>query len=63
MFLPRLQSLTELHVKHIKGKFGELGIKSASGISRIFYFVPAGKRIAVLHGFVKKQQKTQNKEN
>ena len=55
-------SLTEPHVKHIKGKLWELRIKSASDISRIFYFVPVGKSIILLHGFVKKTQKTPNSE-
>lgn len=54
--------LTEPHVKHIKGKLWELRIKSASDISRIFYFVPVGKNIVLLHGFVKKAQKTPNRE-
>lgn len=55
-------TLTEPHVKHIKGKLWELRIKSASDISRIFYFVPVGKKIVLLHGFVKKAQKTPNRE-
>lgn len=55
-------TLTEPHVKHIKGKLWELRIKSASDISRIFYFVPVGRDIILLHGFVKKTQKTPDKE-
>ena len=55
-------SLTEPHVKHIKGKLWELRIKSASDISRIFYFTHVGKNIVLLHGFVKKTQKTPNRE-
>ncbi|MCL2034088.1 MAG: type II toxin-antitoxin system RelE/ParE family toxin [Oscillospiraceae bacterium] len=47
-------ALTEPHVKHIRGKLWELRIKSASEISRIFYFIPIGKSIVLLHGFVKK---------
>ena len=50
-------SLTEPNVKHIKGKLWELRIKSASDISRIFYFVPVGKSIILLHGFVKRRKK------
>ena len=50
-------SLTEPNVKHINGKLWELRIKSASDISRIFYFIPVGKNIVLLHGFVKKSQK------
>jgi phage-related protein len=55
-------ALTEPHVKHIKGKLWELRIKSASDISRIFYFVPVGRDIVLLHGFVKKTRKTPHKE-
>jgi len=55
-------TLTEPHVKHIKGKLWELRIKSANDISRIFYFIPVSKKIILLHGFVKKMQKTPNKE-
>ena len=55
-------TLTEPHVKHIKGKLWELRIKSASDISRIFYFVSVGKNIVLLHGFVKKTPKTPNRE-
>lgn len=54
--------LTEPHVKHIKSKLWELRIKSASDISRIFYFIPVGKKIILLHGFVKKTQKTPFRE-
>lgn len=55
-------ALTEPHVKHIQGKLWELRIKSASDISRIFYFIPVGNDIVLLHGFVKKKQKTPNRE-
>lgn len=55
-------ALTEPHVKHIKGKLWELRIKSASDISRVFYFVPVDKAIVLLHGFVKKTQKTPHRE-
>ena len=54
--------LTEPHVKHIDGKLWELRIKSASDISRIFYFIAVGKDIILLHGFVKKSQKIPKKE-
>ena len=47
-------ALREPHVKHIDAKLWELRIKSASDISRIFYFVHVGENIVLLHGFVKK---------
>jgi phage-related protein len=55
-------ALTEPHVKHIRGKLWELRIKSASDISRIFYFIFVGKDIVLLHGFVKKAQRTPSRE-
>lgn len=54
--------LTEPHVKHVEGKLWELRIKSASDISRVFYFIPLGTDIVLLHGFVKKTQKTPDRE-
>ena len=53
-------ALTEPQVKHIKGKLWELRIKSAGDISRIFYFVPVGKRIVLLHGFIKRREAPPN---
>ena len=55
-------ALTKPNVKHINGKLWELRIKSASDISRIFYFIAVGKSIVLLHGFIKKTQKTPGKE-
>ncbi len=50
------------HAKHIDGKLWELRIKAGSDISRIFYFVHVGDDIVLLHGFVKKTQKTPSAE-
>ena len=55
-------NLKEPHVKYLKSKLWELRIKSTSDISRVFYFIPIGKDIVLLHGFVKKTQKTPNSE-
>ncbi len=46
------------HAKHIDGKLWELRIKTGSDISRIFYFIHVGDNIVLLHGFIKKTQKT-----
>ena len=40
----------------------ELRIKGQEGIARVFYCTQIGKRIIVLHSFVKKTQKTPIKE-
>lgn len=40
----------------------ELRLKSKEGIARIFYCTLVGRRIIMLHSFVKKSQKTPTKE-
>lgn len=40
----------------------ELRLKSAEGIVRIFYCTMIGKRIVMLHQFIKKTDKTPSKE-
>lgn len=52
------QELREPYVKHIDGELWELRIKFASDISRIFYFTWNAQTIVLLHGFIKKTQKT-----
>jgi phage-related protein len=44
-----------------KGLF-ELRLKSKEGIGRVFYGLLPGRRIMMLHAFVKKSQKTPAKE-
>lgn len=55
-------SLKEPYVKHIEGEIWELRIKFSSDISRIFYFIWDVETIVLLHGFVKKTQKTPHSE-
>jgi phage-related protein len=59
----------ELHYPHvdtIKGNkyigLWELRIEFASNIFRIFYFLPQNNKVILLHGIVKKKQKTPQKE-
>ena len=40
----------------------ELRLKSAEGIARVFYCTIIGKRIVMLHQFIKKKDKTPPKE-
>ena len=44
--------------KHIESGLWELRIKSGNDILRIFYTFAKDQTIILLHGFVKKQQKT-----
>lgn len=52
-----LDQLHEPHVKHIEGKLWELRAKSAEGIARGIYVTATGRRVVILHVFVKKSQK------
>lgn len=58
--------LKEPHVKPIKGKkyhgLYELRIQFSSDISRIFYFYEIEEGFVILHGYTKKDKKTDSKE-
>lgn len=53
-----LEQLHEPHVKHLEGKLWELRAKASEGIARGLYVTVTGRRVIVLHVFVKKSQKT-----
>ena len=60
---------TELKAPYAKAITGdafkglwELRIKFSSDISRIFYFMPVGDTFVLLHGFLKKTDKTPSSE-
>ena len=53
-----LEALREPHVKHLEGKLWELRVKAEEGIARGIYVTAVGRRIVVLHVFVKKSRKT-----
>jgi len=50
------------HTRAISDGLFELRVKGHEGIARVFYCTLVGKRIVVLHSFVKKSQKTPAKE-
>ena len=50
-----LEQMHEPHVKHIEGKIWELRAKASEGIARGLYVT--GRRVVVLHVFVKKSHK------
>ncbi|MDP3111169.1 MAG: type II toxin-antitoxin system RelE/ParE family toxin [Thermodesulfovibrionales bacterium] len=54
--------LKEPYTRHIKGKIRELRIKDRQGAVRILYFTYSGKRFILLHGFIKKTEKTPERE-
>jgi len=50
------------HTKAVENGLLELRVKGKEGIARVFYCTQVGKRIVMLHVFVKKAQKTPKKE-
>ncbi|MCD8224175.1 MAG: type II toxin-antitoxin system RelE/ParE family toxin [Clostridiales bacterium] len=59
-------SLKMPYVKNIQGErykgLMELRVQQGNDISRIFYFLPLGNKFVLLHGFIKKDRKTPQKE-
>jgi phage-related protein len=69
--LVRLSEIIEAHgldllprdtVDHLEGKLWELRLKGKSGISRAIYVTATGQRVVIVRVFVKKTQKTPNRE-
>jgi len=54
--------LKEPYTRQIRGKIRELRIKDHLGHVRILYFTITGKRFVLLHGFLKKTDKTPERE-
>ncbi len=50
------------HTRAMGEKLFEMRLKSKEGISRVFYCTKIGKRIVILHFFIKKSQKTPGNE-
>ena len=55
-------NLGEPHTKSMRGGLFELRLQGAEGIARVFYCTLVGKRIVMLHSFVKKSQRTPKQE-
>lgn len=56
------QRVNEPHVKKLRGKLWEMRMKGKDGIARAIYFAATGRRLVVVRVFVKKTQKTPNRE-
>ena len=50
--------LKEPYTRQVRGKIRELRIKDNQGAIRVLYFTYTGKRFILLHGFIKKTEKT-----
>jgi len=55
-------NLGEPHTKAFGDGLFELRLKASEGVARVFYGTLVGRRIVVLHCFVKKTEKTPLKE-
>lgn len=55
-------NLGEPHTKAFGNGLFELRLKGAEGIARVFFCTIVGKRIVMLHSFVKKTNKTPSRE-
>lgn len=53
-----LEQVREPYVKHLEGKLWEMRMSGHDGIARSIYVTAVGKRIVILHSFVKKSDKT-----
>ena len=55
-------NLGEPHTKAFGNGLFELRLKGAEGIARVFYCTVVGRRIVMLHSFIKKSNKTPIRE-
>lgn len=55
-------NLGEPHTEAFGGGLFELRLKGAEGIARVFYCTMVGRRIVMLHSFIKKTPKTPPRE-
>ena len=49
-----LERVREPYVKHLEGPLWEMRMKGRNGIARAVYVTAVGKRIIVVHAFIKK---------
>lgn len=57
-----LERMREPYVKHLEGPVWEMRMKGRDGIARAAYVTASGRRVVVVHVFVKKTQKTPRRE-
>lgn len=53
-----LERIREPHVRHLRGKLWEMRFGGRDGIGRAVYVTARGRRVVVVHAFVKKTRKT-----
>jgi phage-related protein len=57
-----LERVREPYVKHLEGQVWEMRMKGRDGIARAACVTATGRRVAVVHVFAKKTQKTPRRE-
>lgn len=53
-----LENIGRKRARHLRGKFWELRLNGRNCIGRALYVTASGRRVVILHAFVKKSQKT-----
>jgi phage-related protein len=53
-----LDQVHEPYIKHLEGKLWEMRMIGRDRIARAIYVTASGRRVVVLHTFIKKQDKT-----
>jgi phage-related protein len=53
-----LEQVHEPYIKHLEGKLWEMRLTGRDNIARIIYVTASGRRVVVLHAFIKKTDKT-----
>ena len=53
-----LERIGHPHIKHLQNKLWEMRFGGRDGIARAIYVTAVGRRVIVVHAFVKKTQKT-----
>jgi phage-related protein len=53
-----LERVREPYVKHLEGRLWEMRLSGQGNIARVIYLAASGRRLVVLHAFIKKTEKT-----
>jgi phage-related protein len=53
-----LEHVREPYIKHLEGKLWEMRLIGRDNIARIIYITASGRRVILLHAFIKKSDKT-----
>lgn len=53
-----LERVREPYIKHLEGKLWEMRLVDRDNIARVIYVAASGRRLVVLHAFIKKTEKT-----